>query len=231
VSNATRLQFAKDLSIPADSFKVVHNGVPLTQGTADGVRRELGFSNGEIVILAVANLERNKNHRMLLEACVSIEEEGLKFPWHLIIAGGRGGDEYSPLMEYIDSQKLQDRVHVLIGRNDIPDLLALADIFAMPSLREGLPMALLEAMMAGKAIVASATGGIPEAIYDGREGILVPPGKMDALKQGLRALMTDPARRRSLGAAALARATREFTVQVMADHYLELYTRMFEEHA
>jgi glycosyltransferase involved in cell wall biosynthesis len=66
------------------------------------------------------------------------------------------------------------------NRNDIPDLLALADIFVMPSLFEGLPMALLEAMIAGKAIVASATSGIPEAIESGREGLLVTPGDVGA---------------------------------------------------
>ena len=63
----------------------------------------------------------------------------------------------------------------MTNRNDIPDLLALADVFVMPSLWEGLPMALLEAMIAGKAIIASATSGIPEAIVDGREGLLFPP--------------------------------------------------------
>jgi len=125
-------------------------------------------------------------------------------------------------------QHLEDRVHIATGRNDIADLHALTDIFAMPSLWEGLPMALLEAMVAGKAIVASATGGIPEAIVDGREGILFPPGDLDAFARGLRTLMTDHARRRTFGAAALERARHEFTVQVMADRYLELYTRMFE---
>jgi glycosyltransferase involved in cell wall biosynthesis len=97
----------------------------------------------------------------------------------------------------------------------------------MPSLWEGLPLAMLEAMVAGKAIVASATGGIPEAIVDGREGILFPSGDLDALARGLRTLMTDPERRRAFGAAALERARHEFTVEVMADRHLELYKRMF----
>jgi glycosyltransferase involved in cell wall biosynthesis len=117
-------------------------------------------------------------------------------------------------------------VHIVTGRNDIADLQALADIFVLPSLREGLPMALLEAMVAGKAILASATGGIPEAIVNGREGILVPPGDLDALAAALRTLLTDPVRRREFAAAALARAHREFTVQVMADTYLAMYERL-----
>jgi len=87
-------------------------------------------------------------------------------------------------------------------------------------------MALLEAMVAGKAIVASETAGIPEAIVNGRDGLLVPPGNLDALAEGLRTLLTDPRRRRELAAAASARAHREFTVQVMADRYLAMYRRL-----
>jgi glycosyltransferase involved in cell wall biosynthesis len=225
VSNATRMQFAKDLGLRTSAFTVVHNGVPLTSGNAERVRREFGCTDGDVVLLAVANLELNKNHRMLLEALVRLQHDGLAVPWRLIIAGGRGGDEHSHLLEYVRLQRLKDRVHIVTGRNDIADLQALADIFAMPSLWEGLPLALLEAMVAGKAIVASATGGIPEAIVDGREGILVPPGDLDALARGLRTLLTDRARRGALGAAAVARARQDFTVQVMADRYLGLYTR------
>jgi len=225
VSNATGRQFAHDLGLRAGAFTVVHNGVPLTSGNAERVRREFGCTDGDIVILAVGNLERNKNHRMLLEALVRLQSDGLTVPWRLIIAGGRGGDEHSHLLEYVRSQRLEDRVHVVTRRDDIADLHSLTDIFVMPSLREGLPMALLEAMVAGKAIVASATGGIPEAIVNGREGILVPPGDVEALARGLRTLLTDRMRRRSFAAAALARARQEFTVQVMADRYLELYTR------
>jgi glycosyltransferase involved in cell wall biosynthesis len=231
VSNATRLQFAKDLGVTASAFTLVHNGVPQSAGDAERVRGEFGCKDGEIVILAVGNLERNKNHRMLLEALVRIQHEGLSVPWKVIIASGRGGSEHSHLLEYVRSHGLEDRVHVAMGRNDIPDLQALADIFAMPSLWEGLPMALLEAMVSGTSIVASETGGIPEAIVDGREGILVPPGDLHALVRGLRALMTDRSLRRALAAAARARAHREFTVQAMADRYLELYRGMHERRA
>jgi glycosyltransferase involved in cell wall biosynthesis len=100
----------------------------------------------------------------------------------------------------------------------------MADIFVMPSLWEGLPMALLEAMIAGKAIVASEASGIPEAIADGREGLLVPPADVGALSEALLSLLADPVRRAVLGEAAAQRAQRDFTVQVMADRYEMLYT-------
>ena len=116
-------------------------------------------------------------------------------------------------------------MHIAGGRDDVPDLLALADIYAMPSLVEGLPMALLEAMVAGKAIVASATAGIPEAIVDGREGLLVPPGNVDALTRALDTLLRNPALRERLAAAAQARSRAEFTLDVMAGRYEHLYRR------
>lgn len=228
VSEATRKDFATDLGLGEAAFTVIHNGVPSEGGNADKVRREFGCTGGETVILAVGNLERNKNHRMLLEALVRLQRDGVTVPWKLIIAAGRGGDEHEYLLEYARGHGLEERVHIAMGRSDITDLQALADIFVMPSLWEGLPMALLEAMVAGKAIVASATAGIPEAIVDGREGILVPPGDLDALADGLRALLTDPGRRRELGTAARARAHVEFTVQVMADRYLSMYGRLLE---
>jgi glycosyltransferase involved in cell wall biosynthesis len=228
VSSATRDDFARNLGVGKTAFTVVHNGVPSKPGNAERVRREFGCTEEETVILAVGNLERNKNHRMLLEALVRLERDGLTVPWKLIIAAGRGGDEHPYLLEYVRTQRLGDRVHIAMGRDDIADLQALADVFVMPSLWEGLPMALLEAMVAGNAILASATAGIPEAIADGREGILVPPGDLDAFAHGLRTLMTDPCRRRALGAAARVRANRDFTVEVMADRYESMYGRLLE---
>jgi glycosyltransferase involved in cell wall biosynthesis len=227
VSKATQQQFVNELSVPASALTVILNGVPVTSGNADRVRREFGCGKDDIVILAVGNLDARKNHRMLLEALVRLRGEGLAAPWKVIIAGGRGGDQHSHLLGYVQSHHLEDRVHIVTGRDDIADLQAITDIFVMPSLWEGLPMALLEAMVAGKAILASRTAGIPEAIVDGREGMLVPPGDLDAFAGALRTLLTDSSRRHSLAAAAKERATREFTVQIMADRYLELYRQAF----
>jgi glycosyltransferase involved in cell wall biosynthesis len=229
VSNATGEDFARDLGVGSNTFTVVHNGVPVKEGNAERVRREFGCRDGEVLMLAVGNLERNKNHRMLLEALVRLQNDGMTTPWRLIIAAGRGGEEHQNLQDYMRTRNLGDRVHIVMARDDVADLQAAADIYVMPSLWEGLPMALLEAMVAGKAIVASATAGIPEAISDGRDGLLVPPGNVDALAAALLTVLTDPFRRRELGAAALRRAQGEFTVQVMADRYLEIYGQLLRE--
>jgi len=227
VSRATRRQFATKLGVDESLFAVIPNGIPTAAGDPARVRAEFGIGNQECVLLAVGTLERHKGHRVLLEAIARLVSAGHGTPWRLLIAGGRGGDEHQPLLEYIRAQGLGERVHIVLNRNDVADLLALADVFVMPSLWEGLPMAVLEAMVARKAIIATAIAGIPEAIVDGREGLLVPPGDAGTLADALLLLLTDPARRAALGEAAAARANRDFTVAVMAERYEALYASAY----
>jgi glycosyltransferase involved in cell wall biosynthesis len=223
VSNATRRQFATDLGIAERNLTVIPNGVPVRLGDSARVRAEFGIRPDECVMLAVGTLEKHKGHRVLLEAMARLEGRRLSLPWKLIIAGGRGGDQHQSLVEFAADEGLAEKIHIVKNRNDIPELLSLADIFVMPSLWEGLPMALLEAMTAGKSIVASATSGIPEAITHDSEGLLVPPGDVRALADALGSLLNDPARRSRLAAAAQERAHRDFTIKVMADRYEALY--------
>lgn len=223
VSQATRRQFAADLGVDASLFTVVPNGVPVLSGSAARPRAEFGVREGECVLLAVGTLEKHKGHAILLDALSRLANEGVATPWRLVIAGGRGGDQHQALLDIVQQSGLERRVHIVTNRNDIPDLLALADVFVMPSLFEGLPMALLEAMVARKTIVASATAGIPEAIVHERDGLLVPPGEVEPLAAALRLVLTDPAKRLALADAAASRAQSEFTVQVMADRYEALY--------
>jgi glycosyltransferase involved in cell wall biosynthesis len=227
VSRATRKQFSDDLGVRPSLFTVVPNGVPVLTGNAAGVREEFGVRDGECVLVAVGVLERHKGHRVLLEALAQLDVAGMHVPWRLIIAGGGGGEEHQPLLRYISQHGLGDRVHIALNRNDVTDLLAVADVFVMPSLWEGLPMAVLEAMVAGKAIVASQIAGIPEAIVDGSEGLLVAPGEAGPLAEALRRVLTDPQLRASLSAGAVARANHDFTVSVMADRYEALYASAY----
>jgi glycosyltransferase involved in cell wall biosynthesis len=229
VSRATQAQFAVNLGVNSTLFTVVPNGVPVQVGNSARVRAEFNISERERVILAVGVLERNKGHRILLEALAQLERSGFHTPWSLIVAGGGGGSEHQPLLDLVRAAGFAGRVHIVTNRNDVADLLALADVFVMPSLWEGLPMALLEAMVAGKAIVASATGGIPEAVIDGREGILVHPGEVDPLADALRLVLSDRALSSALAESAATRARKEFTVQVMADSYEALYANAWRK--
>jgi glycosyltransferase involved in cell wall biosynthesis len=229
VSRATQAQYAAELKVDESSFTVVPNGVPIVAGNSARVRAEFGIRDGECVMLAVGTLERHKGHQLLLEAVARMVAAGVDTRWKLIIAGGRGGDQHGPLLDYVREKNLCDRVSIVLNRADVADLLALADIFVMPSLWEGLPMAVLEAMTAEKAIVATATAGIPEAIVDTREGLLVPPGDAVALADALTLLVADPVHRDHLARAAAARARREFSVAVMAERYQALYASAYNQ--
>jgi glycosyltransferase involved in cell wall biosynthesis len=222
VSQATRSQFSHDLGIDERELTVIPNGVPVQRGDPTGVRKEFGIEVGDCVLLAVGNLEMHKGHHVLLEALALLGRERAT-PWKLIIAAGRGGAQHDNLRAQIAQSGIGDHVKIALNRTDIPDLLALADVFVMPSLWEGLPLALLEAMVSKKAIIASATAGIPEAVTDGVEGILVPPGEAPSLAEALRVMIRDPQRRRAFAEAAFVRAEANFTVQVMAARYERLY--------
>jgi glycosyltransferase involved in cell wall biosynthesis len=224
VSHATKRELGTVLGGLSRSIRVIHNGVVERPGNAAPVRAELRLEPGELLIVAVGNLEPWKAHIVLLRALKQLLDEGLNVRWRVVIAGGRGGSERERLDGFIREHDLTKRVHLLLHRSDVPDLLAAAEVFCMPSLREGLPLALLEAMFSSTAIIASSTSGIPEALTADREALLVPPGDQDALARGLRRLLTSPDERVRLAAAARRRAVGEFTIARMADSYLQLYT-------
>ena len=223
VSAATKQQLDADLGLSPRVISVIRNGIPVRLGDPAAVRLELGVRPGEALLLAVGNLDERKGHIVLLRALARLEAEGLAVPWQLAIAGGRGGPERERLESFAAEHGMADRLHILTYRDDVPSLQAAADIFCMPSLWEGLPLALLEAMFASTAIVASETSGIPEAITSDREGLLVAPGDDVALARALRRVLESPEERTRLADAALRRAQAEFTVAKMADAYERLY--------
>jgi glycosyltransferase involved in cell wall biosynthesis len=223
VSRATKRQLDADLGLRPGVLAVVHNGIPVRTGDPEPVRRELGVQPGEVLILAVGNLDPRKGHIVLLRALARLESAGVSVRWRLAIVGGRGGPEREALESFAAGHGFADRMHILLNRDDVPSLLSAADVFCMPSLWEGLPLAVLEAMFASTAIVASATSGIPEAITSEREGLLVPPGDDAALAAALRRALESPAERARLAGAALRRAENDFTIGSMADAYERLY--------
>jgi glycosyltransferase involved in cell wall biosynthesis len=230
VSGATKAQLDRDLGLAPDTIQIIRNGVPVRVGRADSIREEIGIRDGEVVIVAVGNLVERKGHIHLLRALQHLTQEGLSERWRLVIAGGWGGEERPRLEKFAEESGFADRVHLLTYRNDIPDLLATADIFAMPSLWEGLPLAVLEAMQAGVCVVASETSGIPEAIVSEQHGLLVPAGDVDHLARALGRVIRDRTLREQLASEGQSRAMREFTIDAMAGAYEALYRSAGSRH-
>jgi glycosyltransferase involved in cell wall biosynthesis len=220
VSEDTRRLMQERLGLRAGRLAVIHNGIPVPAGDRARVRRELGLGEGEVLVLAVGSLRPNKGHALLLDALGRLRARDLP-TWRLAIAGQ--GDERERLQEQAAELGLAERLSLLGQRDDVADVHAAADVFAMPSYAEGLPLALLEAMFAGSAIVASAVGGIPEAVRHDREAVLVPPGDAPSLADALGRLLTDASLRARLGAAARERAHAEFRIERMVERYERLY--------
>jgi glycosyltransferase involved in cell wall biosynthesis len=114
-------------------------------------------------------------------------------------------------------------------RDDIPALLAQCDVCVLPSLSEGLPLAVLEAMAAGKPVVACAVGGVPELVADGQTGLLVPPADPQALAAAIRGLLSDPVLARQLAAAGQARVLQDFSIGAMVARITAIYEELLEK--
>jgi glycosyltransferase involved in cell wall biosynthesis len=126
---------------------------------------------------------------------------------------------------------LESAVDLVGERLDVPALLARADVFVLASLSEGFPMSLLEAMAAGLPVVASAVGGVSEAVIDGETGLLVAPNDPDAMARALRTLLSEPDLRRRLGEAGRDRAVALFDLPRFRDAHLRLYRDALDRHA
>jgi glycosyltransferase involved in cell wall biosynthesis len=124
---------------------------------------------------------------------------------------------------------LGERVEFLGHSDDVPALLAASDAFVLPSLFEGTPLALLEAMAAGKAVVTSAIAGVDEVVSDGETGLLVRPGDPDALAEALRRVVGDAELRARLGAAARLRAEAEHSAVGSTRRVTAVYDELLRE--
>jgi len=219
VSEPYRQTIATVLGVSESRLSVVPNGIPIEAGDREPVRADLDLADSDVLMVAVGNLYPVKGHRFLIEAAGNLPRES---GWKLVIAGR--GEEESRLRNLIERYDLTDRVHLLGLRDDIPNLLAAADIFVMPSLSEGLPLALLEAMAAGTSIVASAVGGIPEVTGRDRGGITVPAGEIEALTHALNGLLLEPEKRARMAKdARQAFDTSPFHLEKMADAYEAMF--------
>lgn len=207
------------LRLPASAITVLPNGARASTARANGTRADLGLTRAARLILAVGNLYPVKGHRFLVDALARLAPRHPEL--HVVIAG-RGSEE-ARLIAQARAAGIADRVHLLGLRDDIGALLASADLFAHPSLAEGLPLAVLEAMFAARPVVASAVGEIPTVLADGACGRLVPPGDGEELASAIEGVLTDPEGAAQLGTRARQRALEEYTLDRMMDRYLDVY--------
>jgi glycosyltransferase involved in cell wall biosynthesis len=170
----------------------------------DTVRAELGVEPGQLLAVTVANLRANKNYPGLLSAARAAVDAGANVRF---VAAGQGPLESEIRAEHA-RLALGDRFQLLGYRDDATRLIAAADLFVLASHHEGLPVTVMEAMVLGVPVVAPAVGGIPEAVTDDVDGLLVPPGDMTALAAAITRLAADHALLDRLAAGARAAGPR-----------------------
>jgi glycosyltransferase involved in cell wall biosynthesis len=188
---------------------------------SDGVRQELGFGDGAPLVVTVANFKPSKGHEHLLKAAKIVLG---RHPDVCFVLAGVG--ETEERMKRLASTLGLNRNVAFVGRrDDASRLMRAADVFVLPSEHEGLPIALLEAMMLGRASVATTAGGIPEVITNDESGLLVPCRDERALAEAITALLDDSDRRARYGKAARVRA-RDFDMSVATRRIESIYAKL-----
>ncbi|MBF6619477.1 MAG: glycosyltransferase [Patulibacter sp.] len=222
-SVAVRDRMVEQDGLPADRVVVLPNGiVPRSPTPARDVRSELGIPAGAPLVGSVGALREIKRFDVLIDAIDRVRRQ--RPDVRLLIAGD--GDERTALEQQIARLGLEDVVRLLGARSDVPDVAAALDVAVSSSDSEASPLAVMEYMEGGRAIVATRVGGVPELIEDGVHGRLVPRRDPDAMAAAIVALLDAPEDRARLGAAAHQRCKDEFRLDVMVDRLERFYERL-----
>jgi L-malate glycosyltransferase len=223
VAAAVRRAVIESEGYPSSRIHVIHNGVDTDRYAPrpSPLRAELGIGADEVLIGTLANFDPVKGYDVLAPA---VERLLARVPARVVMFGE------GPLLDEMRRRlaPFGDRVLLPGARRDVEHVLWALDVFVLASHTEGLSNAILEAMAAGRTICATRVGGNPELIDEG-SGVLVPPGKPDTLADALEALCHDQERRRTLGAAARARAVGSFSYDGMVRRYEEVFHLALEE--
>jgi glycosyltransferase involved in cell wall biosynthesis len=221
VSHQLADDLSQDLKVPREAIEIIPNGVRHIPVDRPALRSELGLRAADRLLVAVGNLYPVKGHRHLIDAVALLAPHHPSL--HVAICG-RGDLEHA-LIDQARELGIAGRVHLLGLRSDIANVLASADIFVHPSLSEGLPLALLEAMFAARPIVATGVGEVGAVLTNGA-GIVVPPGSAPALAFAINRLLGRPELARAMAQKAYRKACDEYDVSRMVGRYRSIYEQV-----
>jgi glycosyltransferase involved in cell wall biosynthesis len=223
ISDAVKADCTEGLCRRND-IQVIANGLDLDSSDFDkpaaGDRKKWGISADAFVLGVIGRLSQEKGQRQLLPAFAELCRKTER-PLTLLLAGD--GPDRTYLEKLARELGLNGQVKFLGFQQDIPALLACLDLFVMPSLSEGLPLALLEAMAAGRSILATDVGEIKQILDNGLGGLVVEPGNSEKLYKALADLIDQPARRQEMAQYAREQAKSRFSRQHMTAQYEKIY--------
>jgi glycosyltransferase involved in cell wall biosynthesis len=225
VSHHTANYCIVQLKAKSEKVVVVHNGVDISKFQSvldiDFKRRELGIAQDKTVLASFGRLEIEKGHRCLIEAIAHLKNVYSKINLVVLIVGE--GSLKQKLMKMSMELGLNEIVRFLGDRRDVAELLEITDIVVNPSLSEGLPLSCLEAMAAGKPVVATRVGGMPELIKDKENGLLVESGDPARLARGILDLIEDKDLAKRLALKAKDSTRTDFSIDKMLVQTSQLY--------
>lgn len=230
VSQANARYLNEEKGLPAHKISVIHNGRDIEQFDPEhavpaGMRKELGFGESDPVLAVVGRLEPQKGHCVLFDALSIVRQE---FPGVRLICLGEGSLR-AELGARVLALGLKDAVRLVGFQSQPANWLAVADFTVLPSFYEGLPLAAIDSMAAGRAVVGTAVDGTPEVVLDGKTGLLVPAGDAARLADAMGRLLRDPRLCRELGRNARKFVLEKFTQQRQIQQTQELYIDALEQ--
>ena len=209
--------------ISAKRLITVHNGIndacSVPGKAIIKLKENLGISPEHTVVGTVTHMEEHKGVFYLIQSASCI----LEYRKDLIFLLVGAGAQEEKLKNFCVDLKIEKNVIFTGERDDIPEILSSIDIFVLPSLREGLPLTILEAMACAKPIIATNVGGIPEAVKDGVSGILVPPKDPESLQNAIVELLDDTEKQETMGLKGKQICDEHFRSRAMVDKIEKLY--------
>jgi len=228
VSEGVKRYLMEERKIDSGKIDIIHYGIDLSlfnsrNGFLDKSKRiELGIPDNKIVIGTVARLEVQKGHRYLIEAAPKIID---KFSDVVFVFAG-DGTLRQELEEQVNELGLQEYFRFLGFRKDVKELLFAFDVFVLPSLFEGLPNVILEAMASGRPVVATAVDGTPEIIENNKNGLLVSSKSPNALSQAILSLLEKNGKAQKIGEMARLRVEEKFSFDMQFQKFEEIYNEV-----
>jgi len=228
VSDALKKEILES-KIPSEKILVIDNGIDIDRfqpaSGINGMRKSLGIEDDEKTVGTVGRLIDEKGHEYLLKAA---QEVLRNYPKAKFIIVGDG--HLRSNLESIAKELRLERNVIFTGiRREIPAIIHAMDIFVMPSLNEGLPFAILEAMAARRPVIASNVGAIPKLIQDGHTGLLIEPADAAQLSDSIIKLLRDEKKADLLAGNAYEKVKKEFSAQKMAEKYVAAYDSIRNE--
>jgi len=228
VSESVKRYSVQKSKIPVEKVSVIYNGVNVKNHNSlqtHNVKLPFAIEAKDKILMTVGRLQKQKGHSYLFHAISRVRKEVPRIK--LLIIGE--GEEENNLKNLAESLDLTDQIIFTGLRFDVENMLSMARLLILPSLWEGMPNVLLEAMAAARPVIATDVGGVPELVVNGETGILVPPGDSDALASAIIGLLQNELNAKKMGEAGRVWVEKNFSISKTLERTENLYRELLKE--